>query len=80
MRELKWMDHAACIGRGDLFFDDLAKSKVKAARKICAVCPVLKRCREYAIPRDEVGVWGGLTANQRRKIRRGHLEEKDVVL
>lgn len=75
-----WMDHAACIGRGDLFFDDLSKTKVRSARKICATCPVLVACREYAIPRDEVGVWGGLTANQRRKIRRGHLEVKDVVV
>jgi WhiB family redox-sensing transcriptional regulator len=80
MRELKWMDHAACIGRGDLFFDDLAKTKVLAARKICAICPVLKTCREYSIPRDELGVCGGLTANQRLKIRRGHLRLDDVVL
>jgi WhiB family redox-sensing transcriptional regulator len=80
VNELKWMDDAACVGKGDLFFDDLAKTKVREARKICAECSVLRQCRAYAIPRDEFGVWGGLTANQRLKIRRGHVKLEDVVL
>lgn len=40
-------------------------------REICASCPVLELCREYAVIHEEYGFWGGLTERQRRKIRRG---------
>lgn len=81
MRHLRWMSKAACVGHGELFFDDLKKSNVTKARKICASCPVLEECRAFAIPReDEYGVWGGLTANQRRLIRRGRLKVESIVL
>lgn len=80
MSELSWMDGAACAGRGELFFDDLSKTKVAAARAICRTCSVIAACRSYAIPRDEYGVWGGLTANQRLRIRRGHLDVSAIVI
>jgi WhiB family transcriptional regulator, redox-sensing transcriptional regulator len=42
------------------------------AVKMCKTCPVRAACAAYALEADELfGVWGGLTANQRRKIRRG---------
>jgi hypothetical protein len=42
------------------------------AVKMCKTCPVRAECAAYAVEAEEIfGVWGGLTANQRKKIRRG---------
>ena len=38
---------------------------------ICKQCPLQLKCAEYAIEDDEeFGVWGGLTAFDRRKMRK----------
>ncbi|MBY8862787.1 WhiB family transcriptional regulator [Nocardia sp. CA2R105] len=37
------------------------------AKRICHSCPVLDRCREYALAVGEpFGVWGGMTEEERR--------------
>jgi hypothetical protein len=42
-----------------------------AAKTIClSHCPVARQCAESAIIHDKLGIRGGLTANDRRKIRR----------
>ncbi len=42
---------------------------VDAARAICQDCPVIDRCREYALAeRIEHGVWGGCSERERRRI------------
>jgi WhiB family redox-sensing transcriptional regulator len=46
------------------------------AKSVCRRCPVRAQCLTTALVRDEpVGVWGGLTARERRKLvkRRGLL-------
>lgn len=35
------------------------------AKKICATCPVINLCLEYAIAAKEQGIWGGMTRQQR---------------
>ncbi|MDH6112597.1 WhiB family redox-sensing transcriptional regulator [Kitasatospora sp. MAP12-15] len=49
------------------------------AKQVCARCPVLLECREHALAQPEpYGVWGGLTAAERRVVlarrRRRELE------
>lgn len=42
---------------------------VDKARKICASCPVIETCLEYALDhRIEHGVWGGCSERERRRI------------
>ena len=51
---------------------------VDAARKICADCPVVDECLEYALAeRIDHGVWGGCSERERRRIskRRRQLAE-----
>jgi len=69
---MKWQDHAACAGRGELFFEDDRPSIVRKAKVICATCSVTDECLTFALTHAEYGVWGGLTANQRRKLKRVH--------
>jgi WhiB family redox-sensing transcriptional regulator len=39
-------------------------------KKICKVCPHLEECAEWGIRNEIWGVWGGLTSNERNKIRK----------
>lgn len=44
---------------------------IEKAKRICAVCPIRIECLEWALPQsDLVGVWGGLTAKERRSANR----------
>ena len=43
---------------------------VQAARRMCASCPYKDPCLEWAVVHDEMGIWGGTTAKERRVHRR----------
>ena len=50
-----------------------ARGHGAAALEVCAGCPVRRECADYAVaagPRLG-GVWGGLTAAERARIRQG---------
>jgi WhiB family transcriptional regulator, redox-sensing transcriptional regulator len=38
----------------------------------CNVCPVKTECLQYALERNEVGVWGGTSSYQRRQMGQEH--------
>ncbi len=64
-----WKDEALCAQTApDAFFPDKGGT-TRDARKICAVCPVAEQCLQYAIAnRETVGIWGGKTSHQLRKL------------
>lgn len=66
--EPTWYEDAACRGQGwEEFFDH---SDPTTAQRICARCPVRGACLRFAISNQiDSGVWGGLTAEQRRRTR-----------
>lgn len=41
---------------------------VALAKQVCAGCAERLRCLEWALERDEWGVWGGTTEKERRKL------------
>lgn len=44
-------------------------SREEQAKRVCSRCPVLLECREHALAQPEpYGVWGGLTAAERRVV------------
>ena len=71
LEERPWAVFAACRGGdADLFFP-LTKDQEVQAVTICATCPVLGDCLEYALDAGErYGVWGGTTEKQRRRLLR----------
>lgn len=75
-RAADWRDNAACLEADpDLFFprgtDPTSLADQERATKICARCPVMEACRQWALDtRQEHGVWGGLTAKERHNLRR----------
>ena len=41
----------------------------REAKAICAECPYKTACLEYAIKNSEMGIWGGTTELERRRLR-----------
>ena len=70
-----WHQHGACRGADpNLFFPERGES-VKEAKAVCARCPVRAECLEYALENHEVvGIWGGLSARERRQLSRTRRE------
>jgi WhiB family redox-sensing transcriptional regulator len=76
---VNWREIASCKGvDGDVFFpasEDL--QGINAAKEICSACSVADECLSYAIETNQTeGIWGGMTARQRRRLRRSWLEEQ----
>ena len=70
-----WMTEALCAETGgDYWFADDKPDHaddVKHAKRVCALCPVKNACLEYALLTDErFGIWGGITAKTRLRLRR----------
>ena len=67
----EWLEEALCaqIG-GDAWVLEKGESSAPA-KKICGRCPVRDACLEAAYAMNEhFGVWGGLSARERFKIRK----------
>lgn len=72
-----WMDRnaptASCAQTDpELWFPEKGSS-VRVPRRLCRECPLLAACRSWALrhPHETAhGIWGGLTARERQRIRR----------
>lgn len=73
-----WMARAACAGmHPETFYPHEGRGRpldldvINAALAIYARCPVRTECLEHAIThREDHGIWGGMTAQQRLRIAR----------
>lgn len=65
-----WMDDAKCSEVDpDLFFPEKGGS-TRLAKQLCASCPVVETCLEYAnTNRINEGIWGGKSAKERWGMR-----------
>ena len=68
---MSWWHDALCAQTDpDLFFPENSASSAPA-KKICAECTVREICLQYALDNDlRYGVYGGLSAVERRKLRK----------
>jgi WhiB family redox-sensing transcriptional regulator len=82
-----WQFQGACRGmKLELFFaaenerGEQRTQREGRAEKICAGCPVLGACREYALEaREPYGVWGGLTERARLEMRGADEGQREAV-
>lgn len=65
-----FLEEAACRGLDPELFYAEGAAAVAQAKSLCAACPVSASCLEWAIQREEFGVWGGTTARERSALRR----------
>lgn len=74
--EAGWRDRAACRHSDpDLFFPSgttgAALEEIRAAKALCAACPVQQQCLAFALETNQdAGVWGGASEEERRELRR----------
>jgi WhiB family transcriptional regulator, redox-sensing transcriptional regulator len=72
-----WVELGACREPSvdpELFFpvsdSGPAARQIAAAKAICAACPVVAQCRDWAVQAGEpAGIWGGTTPEERRLAR-----------
>lgn len=71
-----WRDRAACLDEDpELFFPigttGPALEQIDRAKAVCGRCEVRGECLEWAMDtRQDAGVWGGMTEDERRTFRR----------
>jgi WhiB family redox-sensing transcriptional regulator len=70
-----WMEFALCAETDpELFFPEkgAASSQIRAAKRVCAACPVTAQCLDLALAnRERYGIFGGYTEHERRRLKRG---------
>lgn len=72
---MNWLDRAVCRGEDpEIFFPQSRQGdspvRTALAKAICGRCPVSDACLQWALRTDQrIGVWGGLTESERRRIK-----------
>lgn len=67
-----WMKDAACRGLNTRAFFVNSRRQPRLtglAIGLCNVCPVQLACYCYALVRNEQGIWGGSTEEERERVR-----------
>ena len=65
-----WWAGAKCRSAGVNFFPERGES-MAPAKALCALCPAQDACLAFAVAeRLEHGVWGGLSPQERREMRK----------
>ncbi|MDY5584860.1 MAG: WhiB family transcriptional regulator [Arcanobacterium sp.] len=79
---MDWRHHAACLEQDpELFFpigsSSSALAQAEAAKRICQSCSVREVCLKWALDTNQdAGVWGGMSEDERRLIRRRALNRR----
>lgn len=65
-------DGASCAGIAvDLFYpEDGQPEYVQHLRRVCAECPILAECFDWALHKEIYGFWAGTTKAERKRIRK----------
>lgn len=79
-----WMRHAECAKPEHqavcFIADNRGYRDLVPALRVCLACPVRAECLSYAVGNEDLsttfGVWGGLTADQRKRIYRLRFKRK----
>ena len=83
---MDWVQRASCRDEDpELFFPigstGPAALQVEAAKAICYVCPVRNDCLEWSLATvQDSGVWGGLSEEERRAVRRARRREATIAV
>ncbi len=75
-KQVDWRHKARCRDEDpELFFpvgnNGPAQDQIKEAKLVCASCPVVLDCLEWALKSgQDAGIWGGMTDDERRALKR----------
>lgn len=87
MTNTDWRDRAACrTADPELFFPTAnapgaaAQARHRQAKAVCAQCPVVADCLSWAMTEGlDYGVFGAMTADERRALRRRLLHQPNQL-
>ena len=69
--DVAWRSNGACQGLDAEIFYPENEDHAEFALSVCGECAVRIACLDYALDtREQQGVWGGVTARDRRKMLR----------
>ena len=69
MGERDWMVDANCATTDPDLFTPAKGQPTLPAKRICAECTVRQQCLQYALSRETVGIWAGLSGSELRRLR-----------
>jgi WhiB family redox-sensing transcriptional regulator len=68
--DLEWHEEAACRDMGPEIFFPTSGDALEPARRVCARCAVIAKCRMTALNDPSLqGVWAGTSARERTRMR-----------
>ncbi|MEE1931431.1 WhiB family transcriptional regulator [Streptomyces sp. TRM 70351] len=72
---MDWRHRAACREEDPELFFPLGNTgpallQIKEAKTFCRRCPVQEQCLQWALEDGLEGVWGGLSEDERRAMKR----------
>jgi WhiB family redox-sensing transcriptional regulator len=71
LQTIDWRKLGACRGLDASIFYPDEDDDATEAKSVCELCSVRAACLEHALlNREKVGVWGGATERERRRIIR----------
>jgi WhiB family transcriptional regulator, redox-sensing transcriptional regulator len=82
---MDWRGRSACSTEDpELFFPigttGPAVDQADAAKRVCAGCVVREECLEFALATNQdAGVWGGLTEDERRTLKRARQRRRRMA-
>lgn len=79
-RPLDWQEFARCRDSDpEIFYPERGRSS-RAAKTVCAACPVQAACLAFALKgRETFGIWGGRSERERRRLKHLADEPLDVL-
>ena len=80
--DIRWTDEAICASVDPELFYPQSWQDPRAAKQVCATCPVRRPCLEEGLT-DDFGIFAGLVVEQRAELRRiinKHPDLRDTVL
>lgn len=70
-RRTDWLATAPCKDDPEAMFPGTLDHEIENAKAYCRRCPAVDRCLQWALEtRQDHGVWGGLTEDERRNLNR----------
>jgi len=82
---MDWRSRASCTTEDpELFFPigttGPAVDQADAAKRICGGCVVREECLEFALATNQdAGVWGGMTEDERRTLKRARQRRRRMA-
>jgi len=72
--DLSWHQYGACRGKPTAWWfpprGSFEETTTQSALALCDICPVRQQCLAWGLAHEWIGIWGGTSERERKKLRR----------